>query len=542
MNRREILKLSAASALTALTPSAIASATSAPPAASIPKYDFFELTLHGPADGNPYLDTHLQATFTLDHRSIQVDGFYDGDGIYKLRFMPDTEGHWTYTTTSNAPALANHTGSLLCTPPAPNSHGPVSVRNIHHFAYADGTPYFPFGTTCYAWAHQGAAMEQQTLTTLASAPFNKIRMCVFPKSYEFNHNEPELYPVPRPPPPPPPHPPGGDPLTRFNPAFFAHFEQLLSRLRDLNIEADIILFHPYDRWGYASMPAEADDRYLRYVIARFSAFRNVWWSLANEYDFMKSKTTQDFDRLLRITQQSDPCQHLRSIHHGHVMFNYGTSTVTHASLQVTDFASALGWIKQWRKPVLYDECQYEGNIPRRWGNLSGPEMTRRFWLGVIAGCYVTHGDTYFDPTLPFDENGTQKLWWANGGVLRGSSPARIAFLRKLLEETTIHGLEGSPDAYYLNATSPAITPNGPDPKSPPATILYYLDDHQPIEYTFPLDNATYTAELIDPWAMTITPIPGQHSGKTTLRLPATPFQALRFKQTPHPHPQQNTSS
>ena len=37
------------------------------------------------------------------------------------------------------------------------------------------------------------------------------------------------------------------------------------------IEADLILFHPYDRWGYATMPAEADDRYLRYVIARLCA-------------------------------------------------------------------------------------------------------------------------------------------------------------------------------------------------------------------------------------------------------------------------------
>ncbi|MCU1324358.1 MAG: hypothetical protein JWM43_4007 [Acidobacteriaceae bacterium] len=281
------------------------------------------------------------------------------------------------------------------------------------------------------------------------------------------------------------------------------------------------------------MPAEADERYLRYVIARFSAFRNVWWSLANEYDFMKAKTTADFDRLLRITQQSDPYQHLRSIHHAHVMYNYGSSLVTHASLQVTDFASGQDWVKQWIKPVIYDECQYEGNIPRRWGNLSGQEMTRRFWLGVIAGCYVTHGDTYFDPALPFNEESTQKIWWAHGGVLRGTSPARIAFLRKLLEDTTTHGLEASPNAYYLNATSPGATERSAVRAAPPPAILYYLDDHQPIEYIFPLNefsaDATYTAELIDPWEMTIAPIPGRHSGKTTLRLPAKPHQAIRFR-------------
>jgi hypothetical protein len=530
MNRREILKLSAASALSAIAPAAVAAAA-APSESSIPKYDIFELTLKGPTTGNPYLDQQLQATFTFGHRSVQVDGFYDGNGIYKIRFMPDTEGHWRYTTTSATPALANQTGAFTCTAAVGNNHGPVAVRNTSHFAYADGTPYFPFGTTCYAWAHQGTAMEEQTLTTLAASPFNKIRMCVFPKSYEYNHNEPEFYVFPRTAPASTDHPQGTNDLTRFNPEFFAHFEKLLHRLRDLNIEADLILFHPYDRWGYASMPAEADDRYLRYVVARFSAFRNVWWSMANEYDFMKAKTTADFERLLRITQQSDPYQHLRSIHHGKVMFNYGSSLVTHASLQVTDFAAAQGWIKEWIKPVLYDECQYEGNIPRRWGNLSGQEMTRRFWLGIINGAYVTHGDTFFDPALSFDENSSQKIWWAHGGVLRGTSPTHIAFLRKLLEDTTLRGLEGSPDPYYLNATNPAVTAQGVDLKAPPTAILYYLDDHQPIEYAFPLGSATYTAELIDPWAMTITPIPGTHTGKATLTLPARPFQALRFRKT-----------
>ena len=70
----------------------------------------------------------------------------------------------------------------------PTAHGPVMVRNQHHFAYADGTPHFPFGTTCYAWVHQSEDLQRQTLETLRTAPFNKIRMCVFPKSYEYNHN------------------------------------------------------------------------------------------------------------------------------------------------------------------------------------------------------------------------------------------------------------------------------------------------------------------------------------------------------------------
>ena len=38
--------------------------------------------------------------------------------------------------------------------------------------------------------------EHATLATLADAPFTKIRMCVFPKHYAYNENEPERYPFP----------------------------------------------------------------------------------------------------------------------------------------------------------------------------------------------------------------------------------------------------------------------------------------------------------------------------------------------------------
>ena len=38
---------------------------------------------------------------------------------------------------------------------------------------------------------------------------------------------------------------------------------------ELGIEADLILFHSYDRWGFSEMDAETDDRYLQYVVARW---------------------------------------------------------------------------------------------------------------------------------------------------------------------------------------------------------------------------------------------------------------------------------
>jgi hypothetical protein len=284
MNRREMLKLTSAGSLAAIASAAPEAARAMVESihAPVAQWEVFELKLEGSSTGNPFIDVQLAATFALGHRTVDVDGFYDGAGSYKLRFMPDTTGEWSYVTSSNAATLNGKTGKFSCTAPLPAAHGLVGVRNTHHFAYADGTPFFPFGTTCYAWVHQSEELQLQTLETLRTAPFNKIRMCVFPKHYEYNRNEPALYPFER-------NAAGVSDFSRFNPAYFAHLEQRIADLRALGIEADLILFHPYDRWGYATMPAEADDRYLRYVLARMSAYRNIWWSLANEFDLMKAR-------------------------------------------------------------------------------------------------------------------------------------------------------------------------------------------------------------------------------------------------------------
>lgn len=517
-SRRDILAGAMAVTLAASAPSAAFARARNP---AIPRWDIFELKLTGPSTGNPFRDVQLSAIFEQGGREIEVRGFYDGGGVFKIRFMPDATGDWRYVTRSSVAALNGKSGRLRCKTPRSGVHGPVGVRNTHHFGHADGTPFYPFGTTCYAWIHQSESLQQQTLKTLAASPFNKMRMCVFPKSYEYNNNEPALYPFER-------DAEGKSDFSRPNPAFYAHLEQRILDLQALGIETDLILFHPYDRWGYATMSADDDDQYLRYALARLSSIRSVWWSMANEYDFMRAKTVADFDRLFHIVERDDPYGHLRSIHYGKVPYDYGRTWVTHASLQTSSFTRTAEFLTEFRKPVVYDEVQYEGNLNRRWGNLSGQEMTWRFWRGVIGGAYVTHGETLLEDQEEYDESATPTLWWSHGGALRGSSPARISFLKALVADASYSppakaGFEGEPAPYYPNASTV-----GADGKAI-TSVLYFMDYHQPIWFEFPLPAGTFTAEIIDPWEMTISPLPGTLSGKVKLKLPGTPFKAVRLR-------------
>jgi hypothetical protein len=470
------------------------------PAETVERWGVFELSVNGPASGNPFLDVRLSAQFRFRNRTVDVDGFYDGGGVYRVRFMPDEVGEWTYTTASNAAALNGKSGGFTAAAPSARNHGPVRVRYTSHFGYEDGTPYVPIGTTAYAWNHQGDRLEEQTLETLRGAPFNKMRMCVFPKNYDYNKNEPVYYPFPR--------ENGVNDYAHFDPAFFRHLEKRVLDLEALGIEADLILFHPYDRWGYANMPAEVNDRYLRYTVARLTAYRNVWWSLANEWDLVKTKNLGDWDRFFRIVQESDPYQHLRSIHHSVVMYDHAKPWVTHVSIQGSDLETAREYVAKYHKPVVYDECKYEGNIPKRWGNISAQELVRRFWLGTVNGVYVGHGETYLDPN--------DVLWWSKGGVLKGESPKRIAFLRKIVEAGPAEGLN-TLSTYYLGAGQPG------------RYYLFYFDVNQPAEYEFDLATGKYRADIIDPWEMTIAPVGGTFEGKFKMKLPGKPYLAVRFE-------------
>ncbi len=451
----------------------------------IPQWGIFELSLNSASTGNPFVDVSFSAQFQQGDEQFKVSGFYDGGDVYRLRFMPPTQGEWQYQTSSNLAALNGLQGSFTCAAQESGNRGVVRVHNQFHFAYDSGKSFYPFGTTCYAWIYQTEAQQEQTIQSLQQANFNKIRMCVFPKHYPYNAAEPTVYPFEK-------NADGSNDYTRFNPAFFQHFEKRVAQLGALGIEADIIIWHPYDRWGYSKMDAESDYRYLRYLIARLSAYHNVWRSLANEYDFMlKDKPMERWDRFFQILMEEDPHQHLRNIHNGDVNMNYDHTKpgVTHVCIQNWDTKRTTQWREEYQKPVINDEFEYEGNIPLPWGNISAEEEVHRFWITVTRGGYAGHGETYEHPQ--------DLLWWSHGGILHGESWKRIRFMRSIVEEGPEGGLDPFPAEWVWSRVSGGK--NGD-------YRLIYLGEHQPLTWWWGLpEGDNFDIDIIDTWNMTITP-------------------------------------
>jgi hypothetical protein len=500
----------------------------------VERWSFIEITVQGPTEGNPFTDYTIQGTFACAHESKTVQGFYDGEGLYKVRFMPFFVEPYSFKVFGSF-SKETFTGDFTVTEAQDGNHGPVRVANTFHFAYEDGRQYYPVGTTCYVWELQSKALQEQTLNTLKEGVFNKIRFCIFPKHYDYNLNEPRSYPY------------VGTPcdssflnsenfneyngraegndwdLHRFNVEHFQHIEQTILKLQELGIEADLIVMHPYDRWGFSMMSVEEDDLYWKYVLARFSALRNVWWSLANEYDLLFTKTLQDWERYASLICRFDPYNHLRSIHNCRSFYDHTKPWITHCSIQRQDVYKSAEYVDAWRerfqKPIVLDEIGYEGNVQHGWGNLSGKELLRRFWEAACRGGYGGHGETY----LAED----RILWWSHGGLLKGESPARIAFLRSILEDVPGIGLKSHPmnwdDVCATLDTMQTFFRKVQD------YYLFYYGFNRPSfrEYYFD-DETPLQVEVIDTWDMVIENI-GVFKGKFRIPLPGKEYMAVRIR-------------
>jgi hypothetical protein len=470
------------------------------------KWGLAELELDGPDRGNPFVEVELSVTFRQGDNAVRVGGFYDGSGIYRIRFMPPAEGSWSFETTSNAQSLDGITGTLTVAAPKSENHGRVVVRDAYHFRYQDGTAYLPFGTTAYAWTHQPDALQEHTLDTLKAAAFTKLRMCVFPKSFVYNSREPDLFPFER-------AQDGSWDFTRFSEPYFQVLERRIIQLQQLGVEADLILFHPYDRWGFSQMPRWADQLYTAYVVRRLAALRNVWWSLANEYDFMRSKTVDDWEGIAEVITREDHAGHLTSIHNGFVLYDHIRPWVTHCSIQKNDTQNTAANVDEWRgrfgKPVVVDEIGYEGNLPWGWGNLTAEELVRRAWEGAVRGGYVNHGETYHDDN--------KVVWWSHGGALRGESPQRFRFLARIVAEAPTGRFEPLPsdlDVQYGGDRDHRVA---------------YFGTARPISRQFKLPPGTWDIDVIDTWAMTVTTLPQPAHGAVELALPGRQYMAVRFR-------------
>ncbi|WJH33834.1 DUF5605 domain-containing protein [Paenibacillus sp. CC-CFT747] len=468
----------------------------------VERWGLFEWNLEGTESDNPSGEVRVRAEFRKGSRYFETEGFDDGKGCYVIRFMPDEEGVWSVRTVSGQASFHGLAGEFRCLPASDGNHGPVRAAGLH-FTYADGTPFLPFGTSSLAWHVQEDRYVEQTLQTLAGAPFNKIRMSLLPPKEAVTGQEGTPFAL---------RENGSADPGRINQAYFDRLEKALTALLLLGAQAELILFPAnLGEWGLEAMTLEEKNRYVRYVVARLAAYRHVWWTL-EEIDSRSYPAGQgDREVLLRTLRECDYAGHLLTVNGPVDGYDWGRPSITHISLRHEDVKVASEFTQNYGKPVVVDVCGWEGVGPSRWNSLTAEEMVYRLWEGLARGGYASHGEFLLQPG--------QLRWSVHGGTLLGEASARLAFLKGLLRDAP-SGLTYSRERHDAST----LERKG-------EYYLQYFGPHRFSSRTFAMPEGRYGAELIDTWNMTIEPLESAYEHRFQIMLPGELFHALRLRRT-----------
>jgi hypothetical protein len=443
----------------------------------------------------PFIDATLEGVFHREGgREIRVDGFCDSnDGsVFRIRFMPREPGDYKYSLTyrQSGGFEAAERGQFAVVKSGRKGMLRVDAEFPTHFQW-EGTKerFFWNGTTAYWLAGWDEENIVAVLDRLDRWKVSRVRVAlcgrvkdggawfenVFPTEKFSFRLEPWVAGNPA-----SVESPNHD-VKRFNLGFWRKFERLLRHAREKNIAVSVIFYvdgsRPgVDPFGKRGMGGPDEQRYYRYAVARFAAFSNVMWDVANEYRLFRDDAWAE--KMGTLLKQWDPYDHLTSTH-GHGDFRFRMSPwADFAMYQSWDEHGGYAFMLKNRQeqaklgrpiPQVNEEYGYEDHYPRGWGeNRKAPARSadnrrRLAWQIYMAGGYQTTGERA--------DRGTGWGPDSGGGWLNGRGDDAMTMLQGYMHIydlfTMIPFWRLQPAPEYVASTSP---PRGKSRAKPAAAL------------------------------------------------------------------------
>jgi hypothetical protein len=277
---------------------------------------------------SPFADVQVDGVFTAPSGATHVmPAFYDGDGLWRLRFNPGEAGRWTARLTSRPPnpdleaefafdvADREAKGFVRATP-----------GDAWGFRHENGDPVFISGDTTYdlfGMEYCGGDVAG-FLERRQAQGFNLFRTRLHvsyfhPPAGDFTWQTRRMWPW------------GGSATAPrfdlFNLDWFQAVDRSVQRIEGIGLGLEMIM----EGWGFefpfnhrAWFTAEWEALWMRYLIARYDAYTCVWfWTPLNEYEYYPNGDwhwTPTADRwALRIgrwIKETAPHGHVLAMHNG----------------------------------------------------------------------------------------------------------------------------------------------------------------------------------------------------------------------------------
>jgi hypothetical protein len=383
----------------------------------VPRWGRFETAVNHPARyANPFRDVALDVTYTApDGRTIAFWGFYDGDTIWRIRFMPDALGTWRYeakfteTSVANVSAVPTGTrtsaalhGTFECV--ASDLPGQIIVHpaNPQWFGWRGGAAAllraFHVGDRFFA-ENWDATKRTAFLDWSQQQGYNTLSIA----SHYLNRAVPgrgEGWDTPR--------------LWPLDPAEYRRMEHLLDELARRRI-----VVYPFAGFfgREAHFPGTHSDqtRYIRYTLARLAPSWNLLWNVSGPEPLLRNRTVLTFEEVNRLGAEIaklDPFQHPISVHHftGDNPF-HDQPWLTYGTLQgPKTFDRAVlrdGLLRNHRpgKPLLAQETLWSGNSvhirANKGADYSDADLRKNAYAIHFCAAYLVFADNDGDSSTGF---------------------------------------------------------------------------------------------------------------------------------------------
>ncbi len=259
------------------------------PAYSPCEFSFDLSTADLAAHLNPYVSVDLHAEFRSPHfRTYLMPAFWDGNRKMILRFTPTEAGEWIYRVTSNLVAFNGKSGSFNAA--SSDSPGYINVANVHHWATDNKQPHLWMGYIADRFAFQSEPEFEQKLNDAARNKFNHFRGSMLGNAGDRSR----VYPAPDKP----------------NPAYFDELDRKILAIHKRGMTADLILASNPDYVTTLFPDWQARERFIRYLVARYSALNITWQGLEEFEDYADGRAL--LKELGGDLVKLDPYKHPRS--------------------------------------------------------------------------------------------------------------------------------------------------------------------------------------------------------------------------------------
>ena len=366
------------------------------PAITIEQFHPHDFPFSAQVAGNPF-DVDLTAELTgPDGTRIDIPAFYAGANTWKIRFSPTLPGRWTLRTISPVAALNAQTVTAIdCvrnTNPAIHGALRVDPAHRHHFLYEDGSRYFLMGYEAdWLW---GADMKDpdrkvmhHLIDQIAARGFNHVLVNIYAHDTswskghqnQWDYGPTDLYVF------------GGTndkpDHTRLNTAFFDIYDGMMDALLEKGIVANIMLKVYNKMVNWPAPGGKDEERYFRYVAARYQAYPNLVWDFAKEAYYERDKQLEK--RLIDLVRATDGYHRLTTAHDND-LYDWDQNLSTNLDFR-TDQEHSF-----WKETVAFDrnllpwpivnsELYYERGVD----NLPTYPV-KQDWQDMIRGAYEVY--------------------------------------------------------------------------------------------------------------------------------------------------------